>query len=843
LAQSTKGMTTQVAAVGQSFASVASLAKGAFAVAGVSTAIQTLKGLAAGAIELGDALQKAHDQTGIAVETLSGLNTIAVETDVSLAELARTVRILGTNLTEALRDPKGDVAKTFKAAGISEKELLAVRGDNAKLLELYARGLNSVTDDTNKLSIAQKLSGRSSLEMMQFLQQLGTQGLDNTIAKARKAGLIIGPEFAQQADAFNDAISTMGLTLKVLMVERIGPLISLILDLAGAFGLIERTAAKMRLETVNLQIKALNDSIKAAKDSAEAQGKPVERTWLGKFMFGTEPAAPVPAPKLTEWEQTKKDLEKEKGAIELEINKPLIPPRPPVSGTLPTKDSEDRANKLTEALKRLDEQQRLIALSSAVMGRAYDEPRAQLSQFTSELQFLAEFHPQQTTEELAALQQRFRELVKGEELSQLNNQLRITAQTQGLFHDDMAAGEATIAAYGTAIDGLVTRLGATAQAEIAALKARKDAAEGEQARLQQAQQIGEAYKTFAMGLQHLTNEQAAFADEGAKATKTLELYQTLFQALITLGPAAAEGLGEVVDQINRQKLPDIEQILAPSQRGAELFKDLPLKDFDPLADQVQRLKAALDRVRDDPTIDKHSEQVVNLTAKYQELSTVMRLGDIGGEVFGGFMQGFDQLVTGVIQGTQSMDDAFNKLAESLILGFTRRLLQEMFRPLEDAMIKLIRQLAQVGFQGLFGSGGETGGGSLTSGGGRSLGLMAPEDLTFQRLQHGGLFSKPTLAMVAEAGSPEVVLPQAKLHAWMQGMMAGIEPGGAAVTVNVINNARNTQVTQQERQGPQGQRSLDILIDEAVAQQLSRSGSASSRALKNVYGSGPMLTGR
>lgn len=87
------------------------------------------------------------------------------------------------------------------------------------------------------------------------------------------------------------------------------------------------------------------------------------------------------------------------------------------------------------------------------------------------------------------------------------------------------------------------------------------------------------------------------------------------------------------------------------------------------------------------------------------------------------------------------------------------------------------------------------------------------------------------------------MPQHKMEAWMQEVMRGMEGGGAGVQVNVINNASNTTVTQRETTGPQGQRQLEVLIDEAVAQQLSRSGSASSRALRTVYGTNPQLTGR
>ena len=78
---------------------------------------------------------------------------------------------------------------------------------------------------------------------------------------------------------------------------------------------------------------------------------------------------------------------------------------------------------------------------------------------------------------------------------------------------------------------------------------------------------------------------------------------------------------------------------------------------------------------------------------------------------------------------------------------------------------------------------------------------------------------------------------------MQSVAEGVGAAGGEVQVTIINNAPNTQVSQRENTGPSGQRSLEVIIDEAVANQLSRGGSASSRAMRNIYGTSQTLTGR
>jgi hypothetical protein len=913
---STKAMSGQVAGLGQAFTSVASLAKGALAFAGVSAGITALKGLADSAINLGDSLQKASDITGITVETLSALNLAAVQNDVSLDDLSNGVRHLSVTMTEAITTA-GDQRKAFANLGITVDDLKKVQGDNAKALELVARGFDTVGTASERLAAQQVILGRSSVQLTQFLKDLSAQGLSGFEAEAKRVGVVIGADFARAADQFKDSLGKMSVIGQAFMAKVLGPLIKGFNTLLEVMGLFSTKAPEKSFEdlekagaAVQSRVKTLEGQLQAASrpgltmapsfveglrtqlEAARTEFKDLQTQMKTKIPVETVPitgAGPsfrkelealvldyavaaakidrqskllgktfdAPAAKAKLLRETAEKLvdipgfdlkskEAQGFAKELQRVDQGIKDTAKAESDAKSAASEaaSKAKQYAEEVKRLGDEELEIAARTAIMGISFDTSGAKLSLFQKKLEFAIKHGTGPAGESLAQLRQEFQQLTTGQVMGEMDKQLQAMTRTQSLYHDDLATGQAKIAAYGTAIDGLNIKLGEAAEAEMKRLKAEQDAESRRLRPIIEGAKIGEAVKDYALGLQQLNVEQSVFTDESQRQAQQVQLLTTLFQALVKLGlQPTDEALQGVITKLTQVKLPDMAQILAPSQRGAELFKALPLNVFDPMADSLQRMKSELDRVRDDPSIDIHSEQVVNLTARYKELSTVMRIGNIGGEAFGGFMEGFDQLITGVIQGTQTMDDAFNKLAESLILGFTRRLLQEMFRPLEDEMIKLIRNLAQLGLQGgLFGGGGGLFGGSRSGGlfGTSEIGL---EDILIHGFQHGGVFSKPTLAMIGEGGSPEVVMPQHRMETWLHDAMQGIEAGGTAVTVNVINNSKNTQVTQQERRSPEGNRQIDIVVDELIAQQLTRSGSASSRAMRSVYGQGPMLTGR
>jgi phage-related minor tail protein len=97
-------------------------------------------------------------------------------------------------------------------------------------------------------------------------------------------------------------------------------------------------------------------------------------------------------------------------------------------------------------------------------------------------------------------------------------------------------------------------------------------------------------------------------------------------------------------------------------------------------------------------------------------------------------------------------------------------------------------------------------------------------------QRGGPVQRGDAYLVGEAG-PELFVPSSAGTVVPGSRASGSSGGGTNISVNVINNAPNAQVsTQQDEESGR----IDILVDELVAGNL-RPGTATSRAMRDRFG--------
>ena len=181
------------------------------------------------------------------------------------------------------------------------------------------------------------------------------------------------------------------------------------------------------------------------------------------------------------------------------------------------------------------------------------------------------------------------------------------------------------------------------------------------------------------------------------------------------------------------------------------------------------------------------------------------------------MNKLEDSIIGVMDGTKSLKDAFSDMAQSILSDLIRMQIQESITgPLSGFLSK--------GLSSLFGGGG----------GGFASGFAGAPALGFA---DGGVTSSRRPYLVGERG-PEMFVPN------MTGRVVPTKAlGGGEVTVNVINNT-GAQTRTEETQGPNGAKSIDIIIDESVARNIGSPGSRTTRALRNSFsGLNPQLAGR
>lgn len=167
-------------------------------------------GVAAGALalankwaEAGTAIFEASEQTGLAADKLSGLHATAQVLDESTQALDQTLIKMGRNIESGLREPAGAAGKNLQELFKSSDELrrLGLMPLDAQIETVSKKifGLNSVSQQNIQLAA---LAGRGYNEVRSTLAELGANGYDPLIERAKRLGQFFDKDSARRARQF-----------------------------------------------------------------------------------------------------------------------------------------------------------------------------------------------------------------------------------------------------------------------------------------------------------------------------------------------------------------------------------------------------------------------------------------------------------------------------------------------------------------------------------------------------------------------------------------------------------------------------------------------------------------
>ena len=205
-----------VASAGSSFDALGSsfAALGSAAVAGLSAISFASK--IKDTIDLADSFNKLSQKTGIAVEDFSKLNYAAGLADVSTETLAAGMRKLNISIAEAAGGNK-DKAAVFNALGVSFKDAAGHALSADKVFKNLSDVISKSADGSEKVAVGQDLMGKGFVELIP-LANAGAKGLADMGDEAQKLGIVIGADFAKNAEEFNDNLRKIQLSSQGLMV-------------------------------------------------------------------------------------------------------------------------------------------------------------------------------------------------------------------------------------------------------------------------------------------------------------------------------------------------------------------------------------------------------------------------------------------------------------------------------------------------------------------------------------------------------------------------------------------------------------------------------------------------
>lgn len=157
------------------------------------------------AIDQADAAGILAGKLGITTEALTKLEYAAKLSDVSQSALEGSLKKLSVTLTNA-QDPASKAAQAFNAIGLSARDLIALPADQQ--LGRIGDALNNVENQSQRAALAQKIFGRSGIELLPILAE-GSAGIRALGEEAERFGVVISGDLAARAGLFNDNLDRL----------------------------------------------------------------------------------------------------------------------------------------------------------------------------------------------------------------------------------------------------------------------------------------------------------------------------------------------------------------------------------------------------------------------------------------------------------------------------------------------------------------------------------------------------------------------------------------------------------------------------------------------------------
>lgn len=182
---------------------------------GIRFAVNGLIEFTKQALESADRMVTMSKQTGIAVETLQGLNYVATVSGTNVEALSTSVAFMNRTIGEAASGNK-TAQQAVAQLGLSFRTL-AAESPEQQFTVLVDR-INSLSSQSEKAKAATEIFGRSWRDLAEVMS-LGGKGIEEGIDQAHRLGLVLSGEDLEKIKAFNDEMATTKLRAQTLAQE------------------------------------------------------------------------------------------------------------------------------------------------------------------------------------------------------------------------------------------------------------------------------------------------------------------------------------------------------------------------------------------------------------------------------------------------------------------------------------------------------------------------------------------------------------------------------------------------------------------------------------------------
>jgi hypothetical protein len=194
--------------------------KGQLAAAfGVAAMVQGTKRL----VDYSTKIDDLSIRLGVSKKALQEFDYAAQQSSGGLDDVVNSMQKLATSRADALKNPTGDMAQSFRDLGISVEQLKSARLED--LLKSVGEGFKSAATPQEKMASGLRVLGETGAKLIPAM----ISGLDEMADSAHKAGVIISDDASKNLREFGDILTTTTFKARALASE----LASMTLTAAG----------------------------------------------------------------------------------------------------------------------------------------------------------------------------------------------------------------------------------------------------------------------------------------------------------------------------------------------------------------------------------------------------------------------------------------------------------------------------------------------------------------------------------------------------------------------------------------------------------------------------------
>jgi hypothetical protein len=183
------------------------------------------------ALDAAGGIGELAEQTGLSTDALQAYEFGAVQAGIKTEELQRAFQRLRQSIGQAA-DGEQTQIEAFRNLGIGIQDANGKLRSSEAIFRDLAKAYTEAEDKAVFFANAQELLGRNAQKLAPLLAG-GAEGIDNLVASAQAAGVILSKDLIDAADKASDKIAALGVQFSKtsqIAVGRLAPAISAVVD-------------------------------------------------------------------------------------------------------------------------------------------------------------------------------------------------------------------------------------------------------------------------------------------------------------------------------------------------------------------------------------------------------------------------------------------------------------------------------------------------------------------------------------------------------------------------------------------------------------------------------------